>query len=239
MSFVRRLAPLVALGLIALFPTATTAAGRDASPTLAFAKSGRYTELVRGSGWPASARITFSLAQSTKIFGLELRDTRSGTFEVGVSHLDLCAGELYAARDFKGDRSTLSGPRLGCPVPPNPRTPNLTVVEGSNLTITVTHVDLPPPSREVIIKLADAVYVWEQGTGRPVYLPSAPSAYLELIGKGTTPPRACPQRECDAGFFWEWVGMRQGTTAISLNPSCYPQCQIASFAIPVRITARK
>jgi hypothetical protein len=117
-------------------------------------------------------------------------------------------------------------------------TPVLKVLRGKLIPIHVTHVDFPHNAAIVVIKMADALYLWEAGTSTPTYQPSAPQAYFQLIGQGITPPRACPQVECAAGHFWEWVGMKIGRTAIVMNPSCFPKCEMPSALIEVRIKRR-
>jgi hypothetical protein len=115
----------------------------------------------------------------------------------------------------------------------------LTVLKDKQLPFKVTHVDVPPRGQTVVIRLADAIYLWEAGTTGPGFIPAAPAAYFELLARGRTPPRACPEVECAAGFFWEWAGMKVGHTGIAMNPHCYPKCEIASYLIPVKIEPRK
>ena len=121
----------------------------------------------------------------------------------------------------------------------HPPTPTLTVIDGTQIVLTPAHVD-GHTSKAVTIALGGALYVWEPGNAHPAYLPSAPDKHLDLIGAGTTPPRACPEIECAQGFFWEWVGVRKGSTAITMTPSCRrlrPMCEIASYAISVHIVS--
>jgi len=217
----------------------TAAAHRHGGPTLRFTSKPHYQLAVQGSGWPALQPVTFSLGQGDSVFGLELAPAKNGTFIVGVNNIDLCNGDAFVARDLKGDRANLQGPGLGCPVSQNPPMPILTVVRGHQIKIAMTHVDTPTRGKPVVIRLADALYLWEPGITRPGFLPSAPSSYFALIGRGLTPPRACPEVECSAGFFWEWAGMRVGQTGIAMTPSCYPKCEIASYDIPVKIVTRE
>jgi hypothetical protein len=234
-------ASVALLGLVSLMPVAAAGAvtaRRDSAPALQFVSKTGYRVAVEGTGWRPNHRVTFSLAQGSPVFGLELRSTSRGAFIVGVKNIDLCNGDSFAAGDLAGHRAQLAGPGLGCAVNPHPPTPQLTVVKGKLLSIAVTHIDTPPYEHSVVIRQADALYLWESGTTNPAFVPSAPATFFFLIGHGQTPPSACPEVECGAGFYWEWVGMKRGRTGIAMNPSCRPQCEIPSYLIPVRITRR-
>ncbi|GEM_PF-3477715 len=206
-------------------------------PALKLISVSGYSLAIRGTGWPAKQRVVFALRQKPVVVGLELWTTPRGRFSVGVKHIDLCNGETMVARDLHGHRVVLSGPGLGCPPARKPPIPQLTLLHGRPAPPAVTHVD-GMAHKPVTLRLGDAVYVWEQGTRKPLYVPSAPSAYLALMARGRTPPRACPEVECAAGAFWEWVGVRVGTTAITMNPSCRPGCELPSYLIPVKIKPR-
>lgn len=208
-------------------------------PSLALTGAKGYRLAVSGSGWGSGKLITFALRQRFTVVGLELTSTHSGTFLIGINHIDLCNGETFTARDLKGDKAQIQGPGLGCPVRPHPPVPTLKVLKGGVFAAAVHTVDLPSRPASVTMLLADAVRIWQEGSGKPAFLPKAPEAYFALIGRGTTPPRACPEVECSAGFFSIWAGMKVGQTGIVLNPRCYPKCKIFSREIPVTITARK
>jgi hypothetical protein len=111
-------------------------------------------------------------------------------------------------------------------------------MKGTLVTINVRHIDGIGARGPVVIRLGDAIYLWEPGTKRPAFIPTAPTRFFAIIGEGKTLPRKCSQIECSAGFFWEWVGVHTGKTEIGMNPKCRyskPECAIASYAIPVRI----
>lgn len=243
----------------ALIPlSASSALGRSLrthspQPTLRFVMVQGYQTAVQGRNWPVKRRVTFSLMQTQMgtmravvvprgtVRGLELRTTGAGRFEIGVNGVDPCGSASYTARDFRGDLVHLSGGTAArpCKERVSSASPGITVLKGRLLNIRVKHVDLPrKKNNAVVIRVADAIYIWESGDKQPGYVPTAPEKYFELIGQGTTPPRMCPQVECNAGFYWQWVGMRTGTTSITMNPSCRPSCEIPSYSIPVRIVHR-
>jgi hypothetical protein len=88
------------------------------------------------------------------------------------------------------------------------------------------------------LHVGDELTIWEAGTVRPAFRPQADPAYLALTGQGTTPPRACPQPDCDAGFYWGYVAIRAGQTLVDMSPGCRevtPPCMAPDFAITVKI----
>ena len=203
------------------------------TPTLQFLSQPGYSQGIGGDGWPAAAALTVTVTQGSTVSGLELNVTPFGSFTVGVRTIKVCLGETYAVRDFQGDRLTITGSK-SCKATKTPPVPSLIVTGGNQIGFQVTHIDVRPTKR-VSIKLGNAVLVWEPGTGQGAYRPSAPSAYLELIGRGKTTKQSCSQPECAAGLFWEWAGMKLGKTAITMNPSCLPKCKIASYAVPLAV----
>ncbi|HZT96719.1 MAG TPA: hypothetical protein VFB34_07760 [Chloroflexota bacterium] len=215
---------------------ASPANTRSPAPALKLTGAKGYRLAVAGSGWPASSRVTFRLTQGAfPVEGFELITTKRGQFEIGVNNIDLCNGEMLTARDLAGHSVGIPGPGLACPVRKNPPAPVLTILVGQPANISVRHIDWPSQRGPVTIRLADAVYLWE---GKSGFLPSAPWKSFQLIQRGTTPPRDCPEVECAAGFYWEWVGMAVGNTGIAMNPRCAPKCEIASYLIPVKIVSR-
>jgi hypothetical protein len=229
---------------LALLPASASAshpahATRTPAPKLQFVTVPGYTVAIRGTGWRPDRRVAVSLAEWYPVVGLELRTTNAGGFVVGVKSIDLCNGDLFAASDFAGHEAHLAGPGRGCPINPLAPIPTLTVVTGKSLVAVVHHVDVPPYKHSVVMRVAQALYLREAGTSRPGFIPSAPAPFFFLLARGRTPPRACPEVECASGFLWEWVGMKTGKTGIGMNPACRPQCEIASFLIPVTIQPRK
>lgn len=209
----------------------------QAHPTLRFVNEKGYRISVKGVGWSHKTRVTFAVRQGSTTEGLELRTTAKGPFVVGVNNIDLCGRSLFKTRDFKGHSARVRGPALECASPDHPPVPVLTVVKGHELHIAVTHVDTPP-KHTIVIGRGNALYLWLAGQHHPSFTPSAPKKYFALIGQGTTPPRACPQIECAAGFFWEWVGLKLVRTAITMTPWCrryQPPCEGPSYTIRVRI----
>jgi hypothetical protein len=210
-------------------------------PALRFTAVPGYRISIAGSGWLGGSLITFTASEGTIDAGLVLRATKRGGFVVGINNIDPCAGIAFEARDFSGDHFTLPGPALGCVSPYPLPTPVLKVVKGHAVTISVKHVDGTGNRHPVVIRLGDAVYVWESGSENPSLVPSVRTAYFQLIGKGQTLARRCSKVECAAGFFWEWVGMKVGKTTIALEPACAaakPPCLAPVLLIPVRIKAR-
>ena len=206
---------------------------RSGTPTLQFQPQPGYAQGIGGDGWPSTAPLTVSVTQGSTVSGLELSTSEFGSFTVGVRTIDVCLGEIYAVRDFQGDRLTLKGPKT-CKATKTPPVPSLIVTGGTELGFHVTHVDSPPKKR-VSFKVGDAVLVWEPGTGNAEFQPAALSSYLELVDRGVTKKQTCSAAECAAGFFWEWVGMKRGKTAIKMTPSCSPKCKTASYWVPLTI----
>ena len=246
---IRIAAIVIFLSTIAPFPVGAIATSSEHSgvkaPELSWTTVAGYRFAVAGSSWGHSSRVTFRLRQgfpgheTYPIEGLELKTTKDGSFVVGISNIDLCNGENFTARDFKGHRVEIIGPIMNCLPSPTPPIPQLNVTTGAVPDITVTHVDRLWDRKPIVIRLGDAIYLWEKGVQHPFWIPSAPSPSLALIGRGLTPPRRCNQVECAAGFFWEWVGMKLGQTSISMDPWCRterPACGVPSFLLQVRIT---
>jgi hypothetical protein len=228
---------------------ASAASGRAAQaglPQLAWATVSGYRFAVAGRYWGSATKVTFSLRQGFPnheeypVEGLVVKTAKDGTFLFGLNNIDLCNGEIFKARDFKGHRAGIIGPVMNCAPNPHPPIPVLTVVRGTMVAISVTHVDRFFGIKPIVIRLGNALYLWQKGPNHPFWIPSAPSSSFERIGRGLTPFRRCNQTECAAGFFWEWVAMKVGRTFVSMDTWCRahrPYCAVPSFQLRVRITA--
>jgi hypothetical protein len=115
--------------------------------------------------------------------------------------------------------------------------PQLRVLQGKPAKHQVARIYGIQP-RSVTLQDGDELFIWEAGTVRPAFQPHADPAYLAVVGQGTTPPRACPQPGCDAGFYWDYVALRPGTTLVDMSPGCReltPPCAAPDFALTVKI----
>lgn len=220
------------------------------APTLHLAGAAGFRIAVSGDGWAPRSRVAFSVRAGPWVEGMALQTTAAGTFRIGIRNTELCGGSSFRARDLRGHSAVVYGPALKCPAPFSPPKPVVTVLLGTRLRIETKHSAnrargtvqeirlLAPGARTETLHLGDALYLWEPGTVRPAFRASANSRYLELIGQGRTPPRACPQVDCEEGYYWEWIAVTTGTTFIDLSPACResrPACAIPDFAIRVQI----
>ena len=110
-----RVASLIALVMVTTLMTMSSA-GASAGPTLRLVSESGYTISVEGLNWPPGREVAFSVAQGNVVEGLAVRPAANGTFTVGVTTIDLCAGERFTARDLMGHKATQLGPGLMCPV---------------------------------------------------------------------------------------------------------------------------
>jgi hypothetical protein len=213
---------LLCVGLLGSMSYASSAASpvvpaQHLGPSVSFIVVQGYQLAVSGSNWVPYSRVVFSLDQAILAVGLELMASDKGDFLVGINNVDACAGEVADARDFSHQAAAAPGPALACPVKANEPTPSLSILSGDQANIATTHVDLFHGTLSAKIVRGDSVYLWEQGTGTPMWVPQVASAYLQPIARGTTANRACPAIECSAGFFWQFAGMRQGKTTINVK----------------------
>jgi hypothetical protein len=193
---------------------------------------------AQGTGWAPKARVTFTLALGPNTYGVELRTTASGTFEVGARKANFCYGSRYWARDLSGNQAY--GP-IGDPYcAPHATTSRLVVLQGERIKPKVTRVVGTGGGKTAIILVGDALYLWEKGTTSPALKPAASDRFFALIGAGRASSPACRQSSCPAGFFWKWIGMQPGRTAISLTPWCGtgPCPEQYVMALSIRIKPR-
>jgi hypothetical protein len=208
------------------------------APTLSFATAPGHQLAVIGHGWPRNAVVTFAVRYSGRwTQGRELVTTASGGFTVALDTINLCGGSLFTARDFKGNRASLSGPALMCPTPLNPPRPALTIVNGTPAHPHQVRVVGVGTKRQVSMRVGDTLYFWEAGSS-PSFTPRAGGRYLFLLRQGATPPSMCPQVTCQQGLFWVWAALRPGATSITFSAQCRlstPPCELPDFLLEVRI----
>jgi hypothetical protein len=151
----------------------------------------------------------------------------------------MCARPVFVALDFAGNRAVLHGPPLGCATRTDLPTPTLAIVRGKAVKHRIVRIFGLQP-RALTVHRGDELYVWESGTTRPAFRPGVDPVYLSLLRAGTTPPRACPEVWCDAGFSWDYVAIRAGHTSVDMSPGCRetaPPCELPDFSIDVQILA--
>lgn len=213
------------------------AAGSNTQRSLQFGHRAGFGITVTGRGWKPGSRVAFSVHVGSQVQGVVVRTTKNGAFAIGINNLSMCARPMFYARDMAGHQATLQGPPLGCPQPVIVPTPALTIVRGARTQPRTVHIYGVEP-RSVVLRMGDALTIWEGGTSRPSYTPHADDLYLSLVQAGTTPPRTCPQPDCDAGFYWTYIAARAGKTAIDMEPGCreaIPPCELADLGIGVTI----
>jgi hypothetical protein len=206
-------------------------------PSLQFTQVANYPLAVEGQGWQPNSRVIFWIRAANIVEGRELTTTGSGTFLIGITGLNMCAGPLFQARDFASGRAKLRGPALGCAVPLNIPLPKLRILLGRPASTHLFKI-YGHQTSSIAMRLGDQLYLWEPGTDAPSFYPTANARYLVLIRAGKTPPRACPQVDCDSGYYWQFVGVRAGSTSIDMAAACRlstPPCELPDFAIAVRI----
>jgi hypothetical protein len=223
---------------ILLAGASSPAAAAASQPTIGPIDVPGYQFAVQGTGWAPNASVTFTLKLGANTYGLELTTTKDGTFVVGAKKVDFCHGSMYWARDFSGNRA--SGP-VGDPYcAPHASTSKLVVLAGTRITPKVWRRYGLPGSKATTIVVADALYLWEKGTASPDFMLNAPDEYFTLIGQGQAPSPTCSKSACGPGFYWEWIGMKPGSTDIVLSPWCNgnPCPEQYVVAVPVTIKAR-
>jgi hypothetical protein len=231
-------AALVAASLFLGFTSAQPARAQAATgPSLQFTQAAGYPLAVEGHGWRPNARVVFWIRAANIVEGRELKTTAGGRFVIGITGLNMCAGPVFQSRDFKSARAKLRGPALGCAMPLDIPVPKLRIVVGQSVPYRLVKIYSHQPG-SVTMHVGDQLYLWEPGTAAPPFTPNVDARYLLLIRAGKTPPRACPQPDCDAGYFWQYVGIRSGNTSVDMAASCRfstPPCQLPDFAIEVVI----
>ncbi|HEV3312518.1 MAG TPA: hypothetical protein VG815_18550 [Chloroflexota bacterium] len=228
---------LLLIALPAMSVAAISSAVAAGQPAIQPVSVSGYTIAWEGTGWAARAIVTFSVSQQGRVYGLELRTTDAGTFEVGIKHLNLCYGEIYRARDLTGDDATIVGDPMPGTCVVHPWIPRLVVLKGRRVLPNVTAIDPAHSGNTVAIQIGDAVYFSEPAS-QARWTPSAPDAYFSLIGHATVPsPAACAPPHCGSRSLWEWVGVQSGDTAITFAPTCStaPCPEQPDIAVPVEI----
>jgi hypothetical protein len=236
-----RLAVSTALALAVICfgftPRSGMAAPAAAVPSLRFVSAAGFPLAIAGRGWVGASRVVFSVQEIAVAAGLQVRITRKGTFLVGLTGVSLCDRPVFLARDFSTRQAKLTGPPLGCASRANPPVPQLQLLKGKLARHQIVRIYGVQP-HSVTVHVGAEVYVWESGATRPAFVPKADPTFLWLLGEGTTPPRACPQVGCDAGFYWDYVALQAGKTLIDMSPWCreaQPPCEMPDFAIAVKI----
>jgi len=207
-------------------------------PMLRFTPATGFALAVQGSGWQPQARIVFWVSAGGKIAGRELIATGDGSFVMGINGVNVCDRPIFQARDLHGARARLQGPALGCSQRADVPRAQLHVVAGRPATPpTVRIYDNRPAS--VTMHLGDELYVWEPGVSTAAFRPGPIGNKLLLIRTGQTPPRACPQPGCDAGFYWLYVAIKTGNSTLDIAPACRfatPPCLAPDIIIRVVIS---
>jgi len=224
-------AKLAALSLLSLaFLQAPVGHRGTNSAQLMWSSASGYSLAVKGTGWPASSAVAFELSQAGNVYGLELRTDSTGAFLVGISHFSCSGGGISQARDLSGDQAM--APVLDPCGPGKLQTPTLTVLGGRLIDEKIVRVAGMGHGKVIKIGLGSALYLWEPGKVTPDIMPSAPANYLFLIGKGQAVSPSCHTASCPMGFFWEWIGVKAGNTAIVVRPWCGAHvCPQASEAL--------
>jgi hypothetical protein len=242
----RLVALFTLLGAMVAMPVASASASSRAArshlpPTLELTTAKGYAFAVEGLHWLPRSEVAFSVTANGSTVGIQLDSTVKGRFLIGVSNAVLCGGEAFAARDYNGNRAMILTPGGPCPDIVFPAGPALKVLKGKQVQFGVTRITSRPRTSPVVITIVNAVYMQELGTAAPAYIPSAPDKYFFLIAHGyvPSPTAVCTPVNCGPSAYWEWIGMRVGKTAITMNPSCLPKgCTLPSYLIPVTIMPR-
>jgi len=209
-----------------------------AAPGLRFVIVPGYRLTVAGKDWPHGVRVVLAVHAGPWVQGLQARTSRAGSFRVGITNVDLCGGVTVLAADFAHHKATLRGPALACSSPISPPVPSLTLLQGKQVQPSVTRVLGPNRPASVTLHVGDKLHLWEPGTTRPTFTAHADETYLSLVGQGKTPPRTCPQIDCGAGYYWDWVAIQAGQAQVDLSPGCRqsrPACGAPDFLIEVVI----
>lgn len=227
-----------------LFATAAVPAAAGSGRTLKIVNLRSGGLGVQGIGW-GQTRLEVSLITGPWTVGLSIRPNLRGRFRVKAVGANPCAGLLFRAIDTHGHRKTVRGPQLGCNVPADLPRPELHVVVGRAVTPATVKVLASHPG-SVTLHVGELLYLWEPGTTVPAWTPrlldsagtQTSGRPLQLVDAGQTPPRACPQVDCDAGFYWKWLAVATGDTGITLSAACRastPPCMVPDFIIRVHV----
>lgn len=199
---------------------------------------------VEGTGW-GHRPVTVSVSEGRWVVGITVQPNDSGTFRLASTSLNLCARPLFRAYDAHGHYRAVAGPPLGCAAPADPPRPRLRAVVGRQVTAPTVQIPASRPT-SVTLHRGDILYLWEPGTNAPAWTPSveqidSPNATalpLALVDQGQTAARMCPEVDCAAGFYWKWLAVKTGDTAITLSAACRaskPPCMVPDFIIRVHI----
>jgi hypothetical protein len=233
---------LIVFALILLGITGSagaTALAQSAKPSLRFGATPGYRLTVIGRGWSRRARLGVSLRSGTRVSGLELRATSAGSFKLGVNQVNLCGGVLVVVSDLSGHKAQVRGPALACPIPNNSLNPVLTILKGKMAHPRAVRILSPAAPTPLTMRIGETLYIQEPGTAQPSMSASADQRYLLEIGEGKLSSGSCVQSSCPGTFFWEWLAVRAGNTAIDLSPACRqtkPACGRPDIALEVHIT---
>ena len=234
----RALAGLAFTLLSVMEPSLTGASAQSPTPSLRFVNVSGYRLTVEGRGWPVQRRLIVAFHAGSWLGGLEVQTTLNGSFRVGMNSVDRCGTAVTAmARDFNGHARQTRAPALLCPPLPAPPSPALTLLQGPAVNPTVLPSIAPTAPGSVTIHRRDLFYLWEPGTDQPAFTPTADEHYLLPIGQGRAVAPGCTQN-CDPGFFWQWVAVKAGLTAVDLSPGCRkssPPCAAPDLRIDVQI----
>jgi hypothetical protein len=231
-------------GLVLALAMTAVPAGRfghaqQSVPALHFTKAAGFQLGVSGQGWPHRGRLNLVVRSGASAAGLRFRSTSAGTFLLGINSVDVCSGVRFDVYTRSGRHAQIQTPQRGCPSVGDPSVPVVTVLQGTVLRPSEARLlALQTPAGPFHLRVGQTLYFWLPGTLRPAFVPKTNPAYLVLVTQGTTAARACAQPDCSAGFFWRWLAVQSGTTAIDLSPACRqskPQCEIADRLIEVTI----
>ena len=219
-------------------PSSTGALAQLETPSLRLVRVSGYRLAVDGQGWPSQKRLVVAFRAGSWLGGLELQTTLNGSFRVGMNNLDRCGtGVTVTARDFGGHTRQLRAPALLCPPLPDPPTPALTLLQSRPANPLEVRSIAPAAPSSVTLKRGNHFYLWEPGKDQPAFTAAADENYLLPFGQGPSAAPGCTQ-SCDLGFYWEWVAVKNGRTAVDLSPACRqssPPCAAPDLRIDVQI----
>jgi hypothetical protein len=233
-----RLCALPVLVVIAhALPARSAVSGQTLLPSIRFVTAPGYTLALSGKGWGARANVRIIVRAGNFVGSRHVRVTRTGQFLLGVS-VSLCAGAQFDVFS-RSHHATIHSPGLACALRVNPPAPQMIVLRGQlGKTSETRAIDPQITGSPLTLRVGDTLYLWEPGTTRPLFTPGPDPSYLAQVAQGTTPPRACAQTDCAAGFYWRWLALRPGQTGIRLEPACRlskPQCELPDRILEVTI----
>jgi hypothetical protein len=227
----------VVMTLLAGFASPDLAGTAVASspPVLSWVTLPGYPAAIASSSWAPDVKVGFALSQRGLVFGVEVRTTAKGTFEIGIRKFQCNFGGVAQAQNLAGVRAM--APVLDpCGPAVTPTMPVLVVIQGHRLRPKVAVISGLGHGRSTSIVQGNAISLWEKGKTHPEFVATAPAGHFFLIGYGPSPAPSCVSANCAPGFSWEWIGTRAGHTDIAVAPWCGTNpCPQYVVAIPITI----